>query len=157
MNTSKYSFHTSAVSEKHSYEYAKEDLLEMLNEDEEDPIWTPTISNLLPKTNDMVDEENTPQIVGTSKFHSNLRKLLVQNSSVFARTIGSTPAYIEPMKLELESNQLFQSVGPPRPQSVAKQQALIEQLNTMLRLGLIVSSQASNYSQVVMVAKPNRP
>ena len=157
MNTSKYSFHTSAVSEKHSYEYAKEDLLEMLNEDEEDPIWTPTISNLLPKTNDMVDEENIPQIVGTSKFHSNLRKLLVQNSSVFARTIGSTPAYIEPMKLELESNQLFQSVGPPRPQSVAKQQALIEQLNTMLRLGLIVRSQASNYSQVVMVAKPNRP
>ena len=48
MNTSKYSFRTSAVSEKHSYEYAKEDLLEMVNEDEDDLIWTPIISNLPP-------------------------------------------------------------------------------------------------------------
>ena len=48
MNTTKYSFRSSAVSERQFYEYAKEDLQETVNEDEDDPIWTPIISNLPP-------------------------------------------------------------------------------------------------------------
>lgn len=152
-----YSSNSPAISEKHRLEYAKDDLLDILADDEEDPLWMPTITNLLPGKDDKLDESNLPDIGSGTKFQSNLRRVMVQNSSVFARTIGPEPARIEPMKLELDNRQVFQSAGPPRPQSTTKQQALIEQLNMMLKLGLIVRSQATNYSQVVMVAKPNRP
>lgn len=61
------------------------------------------------------------------------------------------------MVLELEGGTPFRQGGPPRPQSLAKQQALFEQLDNMLRLGVIKRSQATDYSHVVMVANPHQP
>jgi len=45
--------------------------------------------------------------------------------------------------------------GPPRPQTPVKQSALLAHLKTMLELGIIRPSQASEYSQVLLVEKPN--
>lgn len=144
-------------SDRHYVEFAKEDLLDLLYDDDENPEWKPEISELLPQAGEKLDDEALPEIQGNGKFQSLLRKILHANREVFSRTIHAEPALIEPMSLELEEGTSFIQGGPPRPQSIAKQKALIEQINNMLRLGVIVRSQATNYSQVVMVQKPHQP
>jgi len=144
--------------EKHYIEYAKEDLLELVFDDDEEPEWKPEISDILPHQGEKLDDESPlPVIHGDGPFQKRVRKILNANRDTFARTIGPQPAVIDPMVLELEEGTPFRQGGPPRPQSLAKQQALIEQLDNMLRLGVIKRSQASDYSQVVMVAKPHQP
>ena len=45
--------------------------------------------------------------------------------------------------------------APPRTQSTLKQAALFSTLETLLKQGIIVKSQASHYSQVLLVPKPD--
>ena len=45
--------------------------------------------------------------------------------------------------------------APPRSQSTLKQAALFSTLETLLKQGIIVKSQASHYSKVLLVPKPD--
>jgi transposase InsO family protein len=144
------------LSEEKILQYAKEDLLELLEEDQDvDLEWSDGLETMLPPTDGRVDESPLPEVHGNSLFHQKLRRLLQSHEKVFARTISTQPAKIQPMKLELHEGAKWKSSGPPRPQSLAKQKALQEFLNQALKQGLIRRSQASDYSQVVMVPKNN--
>lgn len=143
-------------SRQHLVQYAKDDLLELLEEDRYEELgWDDGVEQILPPTDGRVDETTIPIVQGDSPFHNKLRRLLKSHENVFARAIGETPARIEPMKLQLRAGTTWRSNGPPRPQSFAKQNALQEFINQALAHGLIRRSQASDYSQVVMVPKPN--
>jgi cleavage and polyadenylation specificity factor subunit 1 len=143
--------------------YQKHELLDLLEDDTEVPEWKEDITTFLPpddsdKLNQSVEDE-LPKIEGDSDFHNKLRELVHEYRCVFARTVSATPAEVPPMKIELSDPKKWQTAasrGPPRPQTPAKQAALIKHLHKMLKAGIIIPSQATEYSQVLLVPKPNK-
>jgi len=155
---SKFTNDTKQISRKHVIQYAKEDLLELLEDGDEFPEWKSDPTDILPTPNGTVDEASPiPLVTGETSFSRRLRKLLHKHQQVFSRTITKIPARVAPMKLiiDKDKNHLWKLGGQPRPQSIAKQEALRNQIEVMLQTGLIIRSQATAYSQVVMVPKPN--
>ena len=83
----------------------------------------------------------------------------VQNEfkDIFSNELPAEPAKIEHFNLVVEtekwrvpSNRLS-----PRPQSALKQAELVKTLDTLKKGGIIELSQASHYSQVLLVPKPD--
>ena len=56
-------------SDLHLYKYAKADLLELLQDDDENPEWKEDLSDMLPKPGEKCDDCITPTISGRSPFH----------------------------------------------------------------------------------------
>mgnify|MGYP000847459154 CR=1 FL=1 len=143
----------------HPVFFAKEEMLDLLEDSNENPFWKEGMENIIPESQDFTgrsdDDDEIPVIADESVSGKKLVKLLKRHREVFARTISPTPAKIEPMILELIDPKKWRLGGPPRQQSLAKQNALLKFLDESLKLGLIVRSQATAYSQVVMVPKPN--
>jgi hypothetical protein len=145
--------------------YTKEELLDLLPEDmepEEDPFFrdpdhpdrNPAGSELLPATD---GTPALPVIEGDTPFHDELRALVSDYRDVFSTELSKTPANIPPMQLKIDESRWYtsQNRSPPRPQSPVKRQAIRDMIEEMLRAGVIAPSQASAYSQVLLVPKPN--
>ena len=140
----------------HPIIYAKEELIDVLEGDSEEPFWKEGIDTLLPRADDVLDVQATlPQLSEGSDPEGILQRMLNEFHDVFARTISAQPAAVEPMKLIMKQGMEWKSAGPPRLQSLTKQQALLKFIDESLMSGLIARSQASSYSQIVMVAKTN--
>jgi hypothetical protein len=145
--------------------YQKHELLEQLDDDDEQPEWKSDITDFLPEddnkpfSSSQSPQKDVPIIVGDTDFHEQLRQLMDEYHDVFSRTVSAEPAHVPPMVLEL--NEMLWKVpanrGPPRPQTPIKQTALLEMLRKLLANGIIQPSQASEYSQVLLVKKPHQP
>jgi hypothetical protein len=146
--------------------YQKHELLDQLEDDNEIPEWREDITDFFPPSSTTLSdvpamkvEADLPVIVGDSNFHDELRTLLFDFRGLFARSISASPASVPPMPIVITDESAWQvsaNRGPPRPQTPVKQAALIEYLHKMLETGIIVPSQASYYSQVLLVPKPNK-
>ena len=146
--------------------YTKEELLDLLPEDlepEEDPFFrdpdhpsrNPEGSEILPVADG--NSPALPHIDGDTPFHNDLRTLILEYRDVFSAELSKVPAKIPPMKLKVDEARWYtsQNRAPPRPQSPVKRRAIREMIEEMLQAGVIAPSQASAYSQVLLVPKPN--
>lgn len=101
-----------------------------------------------------------PQIVGDLPVHAAARDLVRKHWRVFRRTVKLDPADVQPMELRLVEESKWKSHAnrlAPRVQSIAKEDALRDMITTLLSTGIISESQATHYSQVLLVSKPGSP
>lgn len=121
---------------------------------EEMSFWKDDITSFLP-SQQQSQTNQLPQIVGDQPFHEKLRSLVQTYASIFATTVDSTPAIIPPMELNVDVAKWCTNAnrGPPRPQSAPKQSALINLLQQLQQQQIICPSQATEYSQVLLVPK----
>ncbi len=148
--------------------YQKEELLDILEDDDaEFPFWKTDIADLLPQGDGqetqqsspgIEEEPELPEVHGTEEWHDQLRALLREYKDIFSTTVKKEPAKVPPMKLEvnLQEWQTPKNRGPPRPQTPAMQQAILESLKKLLASNVIQPSQATEYSQVLLVKKPDQ-
>ena len=82
------------------------------------------------------------------------RRLRSLCQEIFSNELAAAPAKIKSFHLEVDNDKwrVPRNRAPPRSQSTLKQAALLE---TLLKQGIIVKSQASHYSQVLLVPKPD--
>ena len=92
-----------------------------------------------------------------NNLQENIRTLCTEFKDIFSNELPAEPAKIEPFNLVVEtekwrvpSNRL-----PPRPQSALKQAELVKTLDMLKNGGIVEPSQASHYSQVLLVPKPD--
>ena len=97
------------------------------------------------------------QLEGSPGLQEKLRGLCREFIDIFSTSVRSRPARVEPMTLEINrarweipANRL-----PPRRHSEVKQTAIRSQIDSLLRLGVIEESRATEWSQVHLVPKPN--
>jgi hypothetical protein len=97
------------------------------------------------------------QIFGDEELQEEIRKVCIKWKHIFHTTVGTTPAEIPPMKLEVDEAlwNVNSNKGPPREQTSAKQAEVRKQVvEKMLPVNVVVASQAEYYSQVHLVKKP---
>ena len=104
-----------------------------------------------------VDVLSLINIKGDSNLQENIRTLCTEFKDIFSNELPAEPAEIEPFNLVMEtekwrvpSNRL-----PPRPQSALKQAELVKTPDMLKKGGIIELSQASHYSQALLVPKPD--
>ena len=90
-------------------------------------------------------------------LQSQIRTLCKSFEDIFSNELPPEPANIPPFDLivDMEKWKIPRNRGPPRPQSTSKQTELIKTLTTLKRQGIIENSNATHYSQVLMVPKPD--
>jgi len=97
------------------------------------------------------------QIFEDEELQEEIRKVCIKWKYIFHTTVGTTPAEIPPMKLEVDEAlwNVNSNKGPPREQTSAKQAEVCKQVvEKMLPVNVVVASQAEYYSQVHLVKKP---
>ena len=104
-----------------------------------------------------VDVLTLISIKGDSNLQENIRTLWTEFKEIFSNELPAEPAKIEPFNLvvETEKQRVPSNRLPPRPQSVLKQAELVKTLDILKKGGIIELSQASHYSQVLLVPKPD--
>ena len=98
-----------------------------------------------------------PTIVGNDPIHQKARKIVEEHGDVFRRKVNLEPASVRPMELRLHDESKWRVKSnslAPRVQSLLKEEALRETIDTLLASGVISESQATHYSQVLLVPKP---
>jgi hypothetical protein len=98
-----------------------------------------------------------PHIVGPSHLRKCLTTLCEEFSELFATEVSSQPAKVPPMELHVDESLWYGDPVnriPPRPQNSRKQEVVREQVELLLKLGVIQPSTASAHSQVNIVPKP---
>ena len=103
------------------------------------------------------DDDIPRKVYGSVAFKEQCFALLREFRDVFSRTIDSTPSRVTPMQLDVDYARWHQPANrlPPRMQSTFKEEETRRQVEKMLALGVIRTSQAPFYSQVHLVPKPN--
>ena len=104
---------------------------------------------------DPEDIINKIHIEGSEKFKKDIRIIIRKYKGCFSETLRSTPAKIEPMRLEVNKQawQQPKHAGPARQQSDSKQEAIVQQTEDLHSKGIIEVSDAPYYSQVHMTPK----
>ena len=76
---------------------------------------------------------------------------------MFSTKLNPEPADLPPMELKVDEDKwrVSSNQGPARHQTGQKQEAVLTQIEQMLLLQIIITSQAEYYSQVHMTPKPN--
>ena len=94
---------------------------------------------------------------GTLTLQKKIRGLCEEFKDIFSEAVRSDPANVPPLELNVDLTkwQNNKNRGPPRPQSREKQKEISKQVNNYLKLGVIKPVNASEYSQVHLVPKPN--
>jgi hypothetical protein len=103
-------------------------------------------------------DDELPKIIGDTPFHDRVRTLVKKNAKIFSRKVKLQPAALSGMKLKFRNESAWRTrtnCRPARPVSTAKELALKEELRKLLAAGVIQESQATHYSQVLLVPKPN--
>ena len=97
------------------------------------------------------------QFEGSLELQEKLRGLCREFIDIFSTSVRARPARVDPMTLdinranwEIPANRL-----PPRHHSEDKQTAIRSQVDSLLELGVIEESRATEWSQVHLVPKPN--
>lgn len=104
-------------------------------------------------TNDVVD---LIKIDGPDTLKLKLRALCEEYRDIFSTTVRKDPAKVPSMNFKVDERQWRhkRSRLPARKQPLDRQHAIYEQLEKLLKLGVIEVSTASEWSQVHMVPKP---
>ena len=78
-------------------------------------------------------------------------------SDIFSVELPAEPARVPPFKLKVDIDKwkISHNRGPQRQQSAAKQAEFEKSIVTLKRQGIIVNSNATHYSQVLMVPNPD--
>ena len=96
------------------------------------------------------------RIEGSPALQEMIKGLVLEYKDIFSDTLTTQPALVEPMVIEADRqkwNSSTKNKGPPRQQTLQKQQAILKQVTQMQELGIIQVSNAASYSQVHMVPK----
>ena len=94
-----------------------------------------------------VDVLSLINIKGDSNLRENIRTLCTEFKDIFSNELPAEPAKIKPFNLVVETEKWL----PPRPQSALKQAELVKTRDMLKKGGIIEPSQASHYSQVLLV------
>ena len=94
------------------------------------------------------------EIHGSPALQARIRSLCLEFSDIWSEELTNSPADLPPLTLNVDEVRWAKCRGPPRPQSVAKQDEIRRQVNKMLELELVRPSQAIAYSQVLLTPKP---
>jgi len=96
-------------------------------------------------------------IQGKSWLQSKLKELCMEFIDVFATKVRREPAMVEPMKIKVDQSkwQLPCNRAPSRRHSEEKQMEIRKQIDALLKLEVIHESQATEWSQVHLVPKPD--
>jgi len=93
----------------------------------------------------------------SSQLTRKLESLVMEYQDRFAVYVGAMPAQIEPFRIEIDESK-WEALRPEkyvRPQSQVRQVAVRNFVTKALKDGLIRSSQAKYFSQVLLTPKPN--
>ena len=139
---------------------SKEELLgETPEEAQEEWLKQPSdIATVLPALNPTEqDPLDLIRFHGPPELQSELRTLCEEYRHIFSTTLRPRNADVPAMKLHVNREEWIQKKNRrgPRPLSAQKMAALDEQLNELLRLGIIQPSKAQAWSQILLVPKPN--
>ena len=97
-------------------------------------------------------------IEGSPELRQRIKALVLRYRKIFQRTVLTTPAIVTPMKLDVDENMWSRARRnklAARPLTLEKGKELRRQVDALLQLGVIKRSNASSYSQVHLVPKPN--
>ena len=96
-------------------------------------------------------------IYGTLELKAALLALCLEYVDIFSRSVQTEPALVPTLHMKLDRTLWAMSKNrlPARAQSLANQKELYKQLNKMLELGVIKRSEATHWSQVLLVPKSN--
>jgi len=109
-------------------------------------------------------EENNPGWVSPIIYESNIegetdrvRELILKYKDIFSLKLKKEPAKVAELKLKVNDKEwmTMKNARPTRPQSDVKREEIRQQIDKMLEEGLIRPSQASHWSQILLVPKPN--
>ena len=99
-----------------------------------------------------------PTIMGDDPIHHKAREIVVmRHGDVFRRKVNLEPAAVRPMELRISDESKWRVTSnslAPRVQSLLKEEALREIISTLKASGVVSESQATHYSQVLLVPKP---
>jgi len=96
-------------------------------------------------------------IKGSPWLQKNLKALCLEFIDAFATKVRPEPAMVDPMEIKVDQSkwQLPCNRAPPRRHSEEKQVEIRKQVDALLKLGVIQESQATEWSQVHLVSKPD--
>ena len=95
-------------------------------------------------------------MAGNEKFRTKIKDLVIEYRDIFSTTLGSEPAYLPPMELEVDKSiwEVPANRTAPRPQTGLKENEIQKQIEKMLPNNIVRPSEAAHYSQAHMVPKP---
>jgi len=107
------------------------------------------------KGNSTVASPPDDNIQGSPDLQRKIKALCAKYSPVFSATVHKTPAKVSAMHLNVDEDRWVIPLGrrAPRRLSAEKQEALKEDLDILLSLGVIRYSKEQNASQVLLVKK----
>ncbi len=98
-----------------------------------------------------------PSVEGSGDIHNHARQLVEKFSTVFRKKVKREPAKVAPMHLNFTDEKKWRvraNARPARPLSTQKLATLDQEIKKLLEAGVIQRSQATHYSQVLLVPKP---
>jgi transposase InsO family protein len=95
-------------------------------------------------------------ISGSPAFRKQIMDLCIEFRSLFSNSLSKTPAKIKPFELVVDASkwQVPANREAPRRLSPEKQAEVLKQVTELLGMGVIEKSNASYYSQILLVPKP---
>ena len=115
----------------------------------------------VPDISDMVQNQWTAipsHIEGPPELRKDITDLCREYQQIFSTSLRTEPAKVPPLHFDYDAAawQKPPNKLPARGLSVDKQLALSDLINKLLNEGIIRPSKATTWSQVVLVAKPNK-
>lgn len=106
---------------------------------------------------DEIQGQIPTQIQGSPELQQQIKELCMEFQDIFSTKLKPKSADIPPYEIvcDLHKWQTNKNRAPARIQSQAKQAETIRQINDMVANNVIQKSQATAYSQVLLVPKPN--
>ena len=96
-------------------------------------------------------------IEGPPSLQQKIKELTEEFHDIFCIQVRAEPAMLPPMDFEVDEAKWRTTENrlPPRQQSAVKQDEIHRQISNMIDLNVITSSTESEYSQILLVPKPN--
>ena len=96
-------------------------------------------------------------IFGSETFQREIRTLLQKYKSVFSSRLPIHPARVLPLAFNIDETKwkLPCNREPPRRQSLTKDAEIRDMIREMIQTGVVSTSKADAWSQVLLTAKPN--
>ena len=143
---------------RHTISSKKGDVLDSIDDDD-DIEWPDNTFDYRDDQNTETTEELLVMIRfdGSAGFQAKLRKLCEEYIVVFSTRVRHQSTKVEPMSIVVDRGKWKVSCNrlPSRHHNSDKQTAIREQVDALLRLGVIEVSHASAWSQVHLVPKPD--
>ena len=118
---------------------------------------TPTPTYESEKEAEANEEYRDVHISGSPDLQRRLRKVVYENRRIFSTKLPEQPARVTPMEFEID--QTLWNVPSNRfryrKQSVVKDNEIGRQVEVMLENGIIIRSDSTEWSQVLLTPKPN--